>query len=86
MSGDRHISEFSKTDVAGLPYPLVDFTSSGLTHAYRDFTGEPNPFRVGEVVFTESFGTLAFDFKSKKVSFKMLGDGGEVLGTMVQQY
>jgi len=86
LSGDRHISEFSKTEVKGLPYPLVDFTSSGLTHAYRGFTGEPNPFRVGEVVFTESFGTLEFDFQKKKVIFKMLGDGGAVLGALEQQY
>lgn len=86
LSGDRHISEFSKTEIDGLSYPLIDFTSSGLTHAYRDFTGEPNPFRVGEVISTESFGTLQFDFQEKKVLFKMIGDGGKVLGTLEQRY
>ncbi|QCX00491.1 alkaline phosphatase family protein [Aggregatimonas sangjinii] len=86
LSGDRHISEFSKTEVDGLSYPLIDFTSSGLTHAYRGFTGEPNPFRVGEVIFTESFGTLYFDLQEKKVLFKIIGDGGIVLGSLEQQY
>lgn len=86
LSGDRHISEFSKTEIKGLGYPLIDFTSSGLTHAYRGFKGEPNPYRVGEVVFTESFGTLDFDFSNKIVSFKMIGDGGEILASMLQKY
>lgn len=86
LSGDRHISEFSRIEVEGLPYPLVDFTSSGLTHAYKGFKGEPNPFREGEVVSTESFGTLEFDFQKKKVIFKMIGNGGAVLGLLEQQY
>jgi len=73
LSGDRHISEFSKTAVEGLEYPLVDFTSSGLTHAYEQFKGEPNRFRVGEVVSTESFGILKFDFEKNKVLLEMRG-------------
>jgi alkaline phosphatase D len=86
LSGDRHISEFSRTKIDGLDYPLIDFTSSGLTHAYSKFTGEPNPYRVGKVVSTESFGLLKFDFTTKKVVLSMLGDGGEVLGTLEQTY
>ncbi|MGB5553069.1 MAG: alkaline phosphatase D family protein [Flavobacteriaceae bacterium] len=86
LSGDRHISEFSKTEVLGLAYPLIDFTSSGLTHAYSDFSGEPNPFRIGEVVFTESFGLLRFDFEKKQVDFKIIGDGGVLLQHIKQTY
>jgi len=86
LSGDRHISEFSKTKVEGMEYPLLDFTSSGLTHAYSKFDGEPNPFRVGEVVSTESFGTLDFDFESKKVNLKIIGDYGQVKGVLEQRY
>ena len=67
LSGDRHISEFSKTSVADIPYPLIDFTSSGLTHAYKNFTSEPNPYRVGEVVKTESFGLVTVDMKSNTI-------------------
>lgn len=86
LSGDRHISEFSKADVEGLSYPLIDFTSSGLTHVYSKFNGEPNPFRVGKVVSVLSYGLLQFDLKNKRISFKMMGDNGEVLGEMEQKY
>ncbi|MEP3209427.1 MAG: alkaline phosphatase D family protein [Maribacter sp.] len=86
LSGDRHISEFSKTKVDGLDYNLIDFTSSGLTHAYSKFKEESNPFRVGEVVSTESFGVLEIDLSNKEVVFKMLGDGGVVLGEMRESY
>ncbi len=86
LSGDRHISEFSRTGVEGMNYPLIDFTSSGLTHAYGDFKGEKNPFRVGEVVKTESFGFVEFDFKNKSVRMRMVGDNGKLLGSLQQAY
>lgn len=86
LSGDRHISEFSKTDVAGLPYPLYDFTSSGLTHVYEAFSGEENPYRVGGVVFEKSFGLLTIDVRSKNVVFSIRGDNGKVLGQTQQSY
>ena len=73
LSGDRHISEFSATEVERLSYPLVDFTSSGLTHSYEDFSGEPNKLRVGEVVKEKSFGLLKFDFAANKVTLEMRG-------------
>lgn len=86
LSGDRHISEFSRTQLDGMDYPLIDFTSSGLTHAYRNFSGEPNPYRVGAVIFTESFGVLKFDFNANKVNFEIIGDHGMVLAVMEQRF
>ena len=86
LTGDRHISEFSKSDVDGLSYPLLDFTSSGLTHAYREYSGEPNRYRLGGVVATESFGTVRINFVTKTVRFEMIGDGGEVLSRMDHGY
>jgi len=86
LSGDRHISEFSRTKVAQMEHDLVDFTSSGLTHAYSRFTSEANPFRVGEVVSTESFGLLQFNFDKKQVNYKILGDNGTVLGSLQQSF
>lgn len=71
VSGDRHISEFSKLNEEDLAYPLVDFTSSGLTHSYTSFESETNPYRVGEVVSDRSFGLLGFDLKAKTVSFSI---------------
>lgn len=86
LSGDRHISEFSVDNIDGIEYPLVDFTSSGLTHTYTGFSGEENPYRVGEVIFVKSFGVLDFNFKTKIVNFKMIGDNGKVLEQLRQKY
>lgn len=86
LSGDRHISEFSKSKVDELEYPIIDFTSSGLTHAYSKFSGEPNPFRVGSVVSTESFGLVRFNFFTNKVDFMMVGDNGVVFSRLEQSY
>ncbi|QLG44097.1 alkaline phosphatase D family protein [Costertonia aggregata] len=86
LSGDRHISEFSRDKTVGLSYPLIDFTSSGLTHAYRGFSGEPNPFRVGEVIATESFGVVGFNFADKVAHMKIIGVNGDILGELQQSY
>ncbi len=86
LSGDRHISEFSKSTVNNLSYPLIDFTSSGLTHVYDKFSGESNPFRIGKVVFTESFGLVKISAKTKTVFFEMIGNDGKVLGSLQQSY
>jgi len=75
LSGDRHISEFSVEKLKGLDKPLVEFTSSGLTHAYKAFNGEPNEHRVGKVVSKKSFGLLKFDFENSKVLMEMRGVG-----------
>ncbi|MGB5943138.1 MAG: alkaline phosphatase D family protein [Leeuwenhoekiella sp.] len=85
LSGDRHISEFSRKEMDGLDYPLIDFTSSGLTHAYTSFDGEPNTFRVGEVITTESFGLLSFDLKSMEVTFEIRTKDG-VAAALIQRY
>lgn len=57
ISGDRHMAEISKMNLEGLPYPLYDFTSSGLTHI-RSGTSEPNRFRVGDMIVKKNFGLL----------------------------
>ena len=57
VSGDRHMAEISKMDIKGLPYPLYDFTSSGLTHT-RSGTSENNMHRVGDMFVKKNFGIL----------------------------
>lgn len=86
LSGDRHISEFSKKEIAGLAYPLIDFTSSGLTHSYTDFKGEPNKYRLGNVISKKSYGILKFDFKSKAVTMEIRGENNVVYETLTQNY
>ena len=85
LSGDRHIAEISKIKI-GTKKPLIDFTSSGLTHAYTGFTGEENPFRINKVVHEINFGLLKFDFKNKKVLFEIRGLENKILETFTQQY
>jgi alkaline phosphatase D len=68
ISGDRHIHEISVLQEADAPYPLVDITSSGLTHSWTNFKSEPNRHRVGEVFKGLAFGTLTIDWDSQPVT------------------
>ena len=86
LSGDRHISEFSKTSIDGLSYPLVDFTSSGLTHSYSNFDGETNPFRVGRVVSDTSFGLLKINFEANTIIMQMRGEDNKKYQEFTQVY
>lgn len=86
LSGDRHISEFSEIEIPGLSYPLIDFTSSGLTHVYSSYSGEPNPYRKGEVIAEISFGIVTFNLATKEVQMQMVGDQGKILNALTQQY
>lgn len=62
ISGDRHIAEVSKMKVEGLPYPLYDFTSSGLTHTWENPWEEPNPYRVGQLIIQKNFGIIKINW------------------------
>ena len=86
LSGDRHISEFSEIKINTLDYPLIDFTSSGLTHSYDRFSGEPNQFRKGKVVSDISFGILKFDFKTKTITMQMRGQDNILQQELIQSY
>jgi alkaline phosphatase D len=86
ISGDRHIATFSSKNVYGLSYPLVDFTSSGLTHTYTSFSSEENPYLKGEVVKEINFGLLKFDFKKNKVIMEIRGKENKLLQKHVQTY
>ena len=86
LSGDRHISEFSKVNIDGLNYPLIDFTSSGLTHSYNSFKGEQNSFREGNVVSDLSFGLLKLNFKTRSIKMQMRGKNNELQQELLQSY
>lgn len=65
ISGDRHMAEISKMDLNGLPYPLYDFTSSGLTHI-RSGDNEKNRYRVGDMILKKNFGILRIHWEGDK--------------------
>jgi len=62
VSGDRHIHEISVLEDDALDYPLVDITSSGLTHVWEAFPGEENSLRQGEVFTELGFGLLRINW------------------------
>lgn len=62
LSGDRHMAEISKMQIEGLPYPLYDFTSSGMTHI-RSGNSETNRYRIQEMVLDKNFGILRISWE-----------------------
>ena len=76
ISGDRHIAEISKMQVPGLPYPLYDFTSSGLTHtwSFKD-AFEKNQYRIGKMVVQKNFGLILIDWSggTPKITLEIRG-------------
>lgn len=75
ISGDRHIAELSRREFPDLPYPLYDFTCSGLTHTWSEVWEEHNRYRVGKLIIEKNFGLLDIAIKKKSVSvtFSVMG-------------
>ena len=71
ISGDRHIHEISVLRDEALLNPIVDITSSGLTHSWEDFPGEENPYRVGEVFTGLGYGLIKIDWSGKRPSVQL---------------
>ena len=87
LSGDRHMTEVSKMDMQGLPYPLYDFTSSGMTHI-RSGNSEPNRYRVGEMIVKKNFGVLKIYWVNDKpvVTMQARGPQNELYQEITVKY
>ncbi|WP_192822467.1 alkaline phosphatase D family protein [Rufibacter sp. LB8] len=89
LSGDRHFAELSKIDWPGVPYPLYDLTSSGLTHNWRDgFFIEPNRHRVGAIQDRLNFGLLKihWDQNPVVVEFQIRGKSNRLVQRIKAEY
>jgi alkaline phosphatase D len=86
LTGDRHMAEFSKDTIPGKTYPLIDFTTSGLTHTYINSPTEENPYRFSNVIKRLNFGVLRFDFEQRKVTFEIRGEDNFLYERHIQQY
>ena len=86
LSGDRHSSELSLLELDGLNYPLIDFTSSGLTHSYGKPKVEENPYRQGALIVDKTFGLLKFNLKEHEVIFELRDADNKILETYQQIY
>jgi alkaline phosphatase D len=87
LSGDRHMAEVSKMKLEGLPYPLYDFTSSGMTHI-RSGTSEVNKLRVGDMIVKKNFGMLKIQWNADKpiVTLQVRGAHNELYQENVIRY
>ncbi|MES2708248.1 MAG: alkaline phosphatase D family protein [Verrucomicrobiota bacterium] len=74
LSGDVHFSEISETKDG--PYPLLDFTSSGLTNSSPVWAAAVNSFRVSPIAYVEpTFGQLLIDWKASPATLTMEARG-----------
>jgi alkaline phosphatase D len=88
ISGDRHIAEISKIDLPGLSYPLYDFTSSGLTHSWREAAVEPNRHRVSDFIVGLNFGLILIEKKGHgklNVRFEIRGENDVLLDELTTE-
>lgn len=87
LSGDRHMAEISKMDLQGLPYPLYDFTSSGMTHI-RSGNTEANKLRVGDMIVKMNFGILKIQWNKEKpvVTMQVRGLQNEMFQEITVKY
>jgi len=65
ISGDTHYAEISRLDT-NAPYPLWDFTSSGLTEVWP--VTPPNARRIGPALRENNFGLISIDWFAARPS------------------
>jgi alkaline phosphatase D len=75
LSGDRHVGAIYR-ETAGVPYPLVEITSSGLNRTFPA-NREPGPNRLGAVYGVENFGTIDIDWWEGRLTLSVRGMNGE---------
>jgi len=66
ISGDRHIGEVSKLELEGLEYPVIDVTSSGLTHSYEEASGELNELRISPLIGEKNYGIFKITIHNER--------------------
>ncbi|WP_420577798.1 alkaline phosphatase D family protein [Ekhidna sp.] len=88
LSGDRHLSEVSRLEVASSPYPIYEFTSSSLSSPSASFDFEPNQFREKNIVFPANFAHLDIVWKENYISCEVnyFGEDNKVLQTHMISY
>jgi alkaline phosphatase D len=72
LSGDRHIGGLYREASTTLPYPLVEMTSSGVTHPWAT-ANEPGPNRLGPLVTVPHYGVVEIDAAARRVTLSLRG-------------
>jgi alkaline phosphatase D len=83
ISGDRHLAEISREvgqAGAAVPYPLWDFTSSGMTDGIRQ-VDEANRYRVGPVYRGTNYGLIRINWEAQPVAvdFENRDESGQMI-------
>ncbi|GAA5042135.1 hypothetical protein GCM10011506_44650 [Marivirga lumbricoides] len=89
LSGDRHIAEISSIEWKDLSYPLVDITSSGLTHTWKEASEEYNQHREGDLIAKLNYGILTISTNKDEdltVNSKIKGQNQEVYLEKIIQF
>ena len=78
LTGNVHFAEISKVETE--TYPLLDFTSSGLTHINQAYAKAANEYRLAGPFAELNFGLVRIDWSATpvKVTFEAVGRDGEV--------
>ncbi len=77
LSGNVHFAEVSRYD--GGPFPLVDFTSSGMTHVDERYAALQNPYRITGPFVEHNFGLVEIDWDASTgpvVTLRAIGVAG----------
>jgi alkaline phosphatase D len=80
LSGNVHYTEISRLERS--TYPLVDFTSSGMTHTNEHYAGAENRYRVAGPSARKNFGLIEIDWAAKpspKIELQAVGSEGSTL-------
>lgn len=80
ISGDVHFSEISRSDDG--PYPLYDFTSSGLTNSHEEWAAAVNTHRISKIAYAKpTFGLIKIDWETESptIIFQARGVKGDVV-------
>lgn len=79
LSGNVHFAEISKTQAKA--YPLLEFTSSGMTHIDLEYAQADNPSRLAGPMTELNFGFIEIDWSAKpatRIALKAIGLDSEV--------
>jgi alkaline phosphatase D len=81
LSGDRHFGEISKITNPHGGGELLELTTSGLTHFWKGFPGEPNALRLGDPYVDLNFGTVEIDWEKRQTTIAIRDAEGTAVRT-----
>ena len=77
ISGDVHFAEISCRDIEG--FRLIDFTSSGMSHASRAWAGAANSHRISPATSELNAGLIEIDWAARTITLSAIGTTGNRL-------